>query len=163
MSELSKVEMSASAPFWEFGCCHFDGHGGDEREPNRLHVFGAAGQRPITARAAAELMSITPRQTYRLLRRYRDGGGSAVANQRRGRCLDAIHDHAQLNLCSFRHYLMVTLRSLEIFSDTRYQLVPCRETPSRTSSCTQGSPGAVPAFRPAEKPGFGRRTQPPTA
>jgi hypothetical protein len=30
-------------------------------------------------------MTITPRQTYRLLRRYRDGGASAVANQRRGR------------------------------------------------------------------------------
>jgi LDH2 family malate/lactate/ureidoglycolate dehydrogenase len=30
-------------------------------------------------------MTITPRQTYRLLRRYRDGGASAIANQRRGR------------------------------------------------------------------------------
>jgi hypothetical protein len=30
MSALSKVEMSVSAPFWEFGGCHFDGHGGDE-------------------------------------------------------------------------------------------------------------------------------------
>src|SRR5882762_7573950 len=28
MSALSKVEMSISAPFWEFGGCHFDGHGG---------------------------------------------------------------------------------------------------------------------------------------
>jgi hypothetical protein len=25
MSALSKVEMSVSAPFWEFGDCHFDG------------------------------------------------------------------------------------------------------------------------------------------
>src|SRR5213078_3635872 len=39
----------------------------------------------LTARAAAELMTITLRQTYRLLRRYRDGGASAIANQRRGR------------------------------------------------------------------------------
>src|SRR3984957_17447991 len=31
MSALSKVEMSVSAPFWEFGGCHFDGHGGDEQ------------------------------------------------------------------------------------------------------------------------------------
>src|SRR6266404_2249740 len=31
MSALSKVEMSASAPFWEFGGCYFDGHGGDEQ------------------------------------------------------------------------------------------------------------------------------------
>jgi hypothetical protein len=31
MSALSKVEMSVSAPFWEFGGCHFDGRGGDEQ------------------------------------------------------------------------------------------------------------------------------------
>ena len=31
MSALGKVEMSVSAPFWEFGGCHFDGHGGDEQ------------------------------------------------------------------------------------------------------------------------------------
>jgi hypothetical protein len=31
MSALSKVEMSVSALFWEFGGCHFDGHGGDEQ------------------------------------------------------------------------------------------------------------------------------------
>jgi hypothetical protein len=31
MSALSKVEMSVSAPFWEFGGCHFDGHGDDEQ------------------------------------------------------------------------------------------------------------------------------------
>jgi hypothetical protein len=30
MSALSKVEMSVSAPFWEFGGCYFDGHGDDE-------------------------------------------------------------------------------------------------------------------------------------
>jgi hypothetical protein len=30
MSALSKVEMSVSTPFWEFGGFHFDGHGGDE-------------------------------------------------------------------------------------------------------------------------------------
>jgi hypothetical protein len=31
MSALSKVEMSVSAPFWEFGGCHFNGHGDDEQ------------------------------------------------------------------------------------------------------------------------------------
>src|SRR5258708_1841034 len=44
-------------------------------------------------------MTITPRQTYRLLRRYRDGGASAIANQRRGRpsnnrLPDVVRDHA---------------------------------------------------------------------
>jgi hypothetical protein len=39
-----------------------------------------------------------PRQAYRLLRRYRDGGASTVANQRRGcpannRLPDAVRDH----------------------------------------------------------------------
>jgi hypothetical protein len=53
----------------------------------------------LTARAAAELMMITPRQTYRLLRRYRDGGASTVASQRRGRpsnnrLPDVVRDHA---------------------------------------------------------------------
>jgi transposase len=44
-------------------------------------------------------MTITRRQTYRLLRRYRDGGASAIANQRRGRpsnnrLPDVVRDHA---------------------------------------------------------------------
>jgi hypothetical protein len=56
-----------------------------KRELNRLDVLARLDNGRLTARAAAELMAITPRQTYRLLRRYRDGGASAVANQRRGR------------------------------------------------------------------------------
>src|SRR5450432_2630672 len=44
-------------------------------------------------------MTVTPRQAYRLLRRYRDGGASAIANQRRGRpsnnrLPDVVRDHA---------------------------------------------------------------------
>src|SRR6266403_2322195 len=48
MSALSKVEMSVSAPFWEFGGCYFDGHGGDEQaraEPSGCS--GTARQRQI--------------------------------------------------------------------------------------------------------------------
>src|SRR6478752_5597416 len=56
-----------------------------KRELNRLDVLVRLDSDKLTARAAAELMTITLRQTYRLLRRYRDGGASAVANQRRGR------------------------------------------------------------------------------
>ncbi len=55
-----------------------------KRELNRLDVLARLDSDRLTARAAAELMAITPRQTYRLLRRYRDGGASAIANQRRG-------------------------------------------------------------------------------
>ena len=56
-----------------------------KRELNHLDVLARLDSDRLTAQAAAELMKMTPRQTYRLLRRYRDGGASAVANQRRGR------------------------------------------------------------------------------
>src|SRR5438445_4086210 len=56
-----------------------------KRELNRLDVLARLDSGKLTSRAAAELMTITLRQTYRLLRRYRDGGASAIANQRRGR------------------------------------------------------------------------------
>src|SRR3981189_3596240 len=70
-----------------------------KRELNRLDVLARLGREKLTAGAAAELMTITLRQTYRLLRRYRDGGASAVANQRRGRpsnnrLPDVVRDHA---------------------------------------------------------------------
>src|SRR5277367_6750476 len=70
-----------------------------KRELNRLDVLARLDSDRLTARAAAELMTITPRQTYRLLRRYRDGGASAIANQRRGRpsnnrLPDEVRDHA---------------------------------------------------------------------
>jgi transposase len=53
-------------------------------------------QSPICHAATA---AVTPRQTYRLLRRYRDGGASAIASQRRGRpsnnrLPDVVRDHA---------------------------------------------------------------------
>src|SRR5260370_29955619 len=70
-----------------------------KRELNRLDVLARLDSDKLTAPAAAELMTITPRQTYRLLRRYRDGGASAIANQRRGRpsnnrLPDVVRDHA---------------------------------------------------------------------
>jgi hypothetical protein len=59
-----------------------------KRELNRLAVLARLDSDRLTAQAATELMSITSRQMYGLLRRYRDGGASAVANQRRGRPLE---------------------------------------------------------------------------
>src|ERR1700730_6480907 len=44
-----------------------------KRELNRLDVLARLDSDRLTAPAAAELMAMTPRQTYRLLRRYRDG------------------------------------------------------------------------------------------
>jgi uncharacterized protein (DUF849 family) len=49
-----------------------------KRELNCLDVLARLDSERLTARAAAELMTVTPRQTYRLLRRYRDGGASAM-------------------------------------------------------------------------------------
>src|ERR1700687_3720090 len=70
-----------------------------KRELNRLDVLARLDSERLTAQAAAGLMMITLRQTYRLLRRYRDGGASAIANQRRGRpsnnrLPDVVRDHA---------------------------------------------------------------------
>ena len=70
-----------------------------KRELNRLDVLARLDSDRLTVRAAAELMAITQRQAYRLLRRYRDGGASAIANQRRGlpsnnRLPDVVRDHA---------------------------------------------------------------------
>src|SRR5450432_1778430 len=70
-----------------------------KRELNRLDVLAWLDSDRLTARVAAELMAMTPRQTYWLLRRYRDCGASAVANQRRGRASnnrlpDVVRDHA---------------------------------------------------------------------
>jgi transposase len=82
-----------------------------KRELNRLDVLARLDSGRLTARAAAELMAITPRQTYRLLRRYRDGGASAVANQRRGRPSN--------NRCD--------------------QLAPCKHSLSPAPTCREGA------------------------
>src|SRR6202171_3214488 len=70
-----------------------------KRELNRLDVLARLDSNRLMVRAAAELMTVTLRQTYRLLRRYRDGGASAIANQRRRRpsnkrLPDGFRDHA---------------------------------------------------------------------
>ena len=70
-----------------------------KRELNRLDVLARLDSDRLTVLAAAGLMNVTPRQTYRLLSRYREGGASAIANQRRGRpsnnrLSDEVRDHA---------------------------------------------------------------------
>jgi hypothetical protein len=56
-----------------------------KRELNRLDVLARLDGDKLSVTVAAGLMNITPRQTYRLLGRYRNGGASAIADQRRGR------------------------------------------------------------------------------
>jgi transposase len=70
-----------------------------KRELNRLDVLARLNSNRLTVAAAAGLMNVTPRQTYRLLSRYRDGGAPAIANRRRGRpsnnrLSDEVRDHA---------------------------------------------------------------------
>ncbi len=70
-----------------------------KRELNRLDVLARLDSDRLTVLAAAGLMKLTPRQTYRLLSRYREGGASAIANKRRGRpsnnrLSDEVRDHA---------------------------------------------------------------------
>jgi transposase len=70
-----------------------------KRELNRLDVLARLDSDRLTVLAAAGLMNVTRRQTYRLLSRYRDGGAPAIADQRRGRpsnnrLPDAVRDHA---------------------------------------------------------------------
>lgn len=70
-----------------------------KRELNRLDVLARLDSDKLTVLAAASLMNVTPRQTYRLLSRYREGGASAITNQRRGRpsnnrLSDEVQDHA---------------------------------------------------------------------
>jgi Winged helix-turn helix len=70
-----------------------------KRELNRIDVLARLDGRRLTTLAAADLMRVTPRQTHRLLKRYRDGGAPAIANRRRGRpsnnrLSDVVRDHA---------------------------------------------------------------------
>jgi hypothetical protein len=63
MSALSKVEMSVSAPFWSLEAVISMGMVVmSKRELNRLDVLARLDSGRLTARAAAELMAITPRQ-----------------------------------------------------------------------------------------------------
>ena len=70
-----------------------------KRELNRLDVLARLASDKLTVTAAAGVMNVTPRQAYRLLGRYRDGGAPAIADLRRGRpsnnrLPDAVRDHA---------------------------------------------------------------------
>jgi Homeodomain-like domain len=70
-----------------------------KRELNRLDVLARLDGGKLSVAVAAGLMNMTPRQTYRLLGRYRNGGASAIADQRRdrpsnNRLPDTVRDHA---------------------------------------------------------------------
>jgi hypothetical protein len=45
-----------------------------KRELNRIDILARLESRRLTASAASELLQVSERQVYRLLRRFRDGG-----------------------------------------------------------------------------------------
>jgi transposase len=55
-----------------------------ETELARVGVLGEASAGRLSADHAAALMGVSRRQTFRLLRRFREGGASALASRRRG-------------------------------------------------------------------------------
>jgi hypothetical protein len=56
-----------------------------KRELNRLDILARLDGDKLNVAVAAGLINVTPRRTYRLLALYRNGGASAIADQRRGR------------------------------------------------------------------------------
>jgi transposase len=102
-----------------------------KRELNRLDVLARLDSDGLTVAVAAGLMNITPRQTYRLLSRYRDGGASAIANQRRGRpsnnrLSDTVRDHAIALVREFYPDFGPTLAAEKLLE--RHDLRVSRET-----------------------------------
>ena len=120
------------------------------RELNRLDVLARLDSDRLTARAAAELMAITSRQAYRLLRRYRDGGATAIANQRPGRPSntrfpDVVRDHA---IAQGRESRICRLRDgWEVWSFCSRQWANCLHQPPRRSSGDAGAPSQSPMSR----------------
>ena len=56
-----------------------------ERDLRRVEVLGEVTSGWRTAASAATALGLSPRQVYRLLRRYRDRGASGLAHKARGR------------------------------------------------------------------------------
>jgi transposase len=102
-----------------------------KRELNRLDVLARLDSDRLSVAVAAGLMNITPRQTYRLLSRYRDGGASAIANQRRGRpsnnrLSDMVRDHVIALVREFYPDFGPTLAAEKLLE--RHDLRVSRET-----------------------------------
>ena len=102
-----------------------------KRELNRLDVLARLDGDRLSVAVAAGLMNITPRQTYRLLSRYRDGGASAIANRRRGRpsnnrLSDTVREHAIALVRKFYPDFGPTLAAEKLLE--RHDLRVSRET-----------------------------------
>ena len=56
-----------------------------EGEPNRVEVLAIAEDGRLTLDSVANMLNLTRRQIFRLLKRYRQNGASAIRNSTRGK------------------------------------------------------------------------------
>ena len=56
-----------------------------KRELNRIEVLARLSEGRIDAASAAQLMRVSERQVFRLLKKFRDGGAASIAHRHRGR------------------------------------------------------------------------------
>jgi len=56
-----------------------------EREPDRVEVLGQLDDGRLNIDNAANLLDLTRRQVFRLLKRYRQDGASAIRHKARGK------------------------------------------------------------------------------
>ena len=56
-----------------------------KRELKRIEVLARLGEGRIDAATAAQLMRVSERQVFRLLKKFRDGGAASLAHRHRGR------------------------------------------------------------------------------
>ena len=56
-----------------------------KRELNRIDILARLESGRLTPAAAAELLQVSERQVYRLMRRFREDGPAGIADRRRGR------------------------------------------------------------------------------
>jgi transposase len=57
----------------------------DFKDQSRAYFIAKAVNREISLKFAAEMLGLTTRQIYRLIARYKEGGGEALKNKRRGK------------------------------------------------------------------------------
>ena len=88
-------------------------------ELQRIEVLAEVLARRRTEVSAAEILGLSTRQTRRLVRAYRDGGGGALINKARGRT-----SNNQL-LVGVREYVIELVRTRYAGLDRHWQLSFC--------------------------------------
>ena len=69
-----------------------------ERELNRVEVLAQVDDGRLSIDNAANMLDLTRRQIFRLLKRYRQDGASAIRNKAR-QASEQLHPSCQTRLC----------------------------------------------------------------